>query len=161
MARADCVVPKNNLTNKFKHWFSICNLENNKPTFRHILVVMCWSCCEHISSLFCRWHYSSTLFFFCSCTEHTAVLRGYKENPSLHLTSPWNFSWKVTFMNLKKLLSFHRKVSLLVGMLMSQGPCFERKVVTQARAGSCGVGAHTREIPTSKSPISAKAGSDV
>lgn len=30
----------------------------------------------------------------------------------------------------EKLLSFHRKVSLIVGMLISQGPCFERQVVT-------------------------------
>lgn len=60
-----------------------------------------------------------------------------------------------------KLLSFHRKVSLIVGMLISQGPCFERQVVTQARAVSCGVGDHTREIPTSKSPISAKTESGV
>lgn len=57
----------------------------------------------------------------------------------------------------EKLFSFHRKVSLLPRMLVSQAPCFERQVVTQPRTVLGGVGDHTREIPTSKSQISAKA----
>lgn len=56
-----------------------------------------------------------------------------------------------------KLFSFHKKASLLPGMLISQAPCFGKQVATQLRTVLCGVGDHTKEIPTSKSQISAKA----
>lgn len=56
----------------------------------------------------------------------------------------------------EKMFSFHKTASLLPRMLISQAPCFEKQEVTQLRTVLCGVGDHKKEMPTSKSQISAK-----